>query len=45
MAGPGLNQPPVGVLTADNLVVGNPVGGGLLLDGEAAFTPIRLTWE
>ena len=39
MAGPGLNQPPVGVLTADNLVVGNPVGGGLLLDGEAAFTP------
>jgi hypothetical protein len=39
MAGPGLNQPPVAVLTADNLVVANPIGGGLLLDGEAAFTP------
>jgi hypothetical protein len=39
MAGPGLNQPPVGVLTADQLVIGNPVGGGLLLDGMAAFTP------
>jgi len=38
MAGPGLNQPPVGVLTADGLVVANPVGGALLLDGEAAFT-------
>jgi len=38
MAGPGLNQPPVGVLTADELVVGNPVGAGLLLDGMAAFT-------
>jgi len=38
MAGPGLNQPPVGVLTADGLVVANPVGGGILLDGEAAFT-------
>jgi hypothetical protein len=39
MAGPGLNQPPVGVLTADELVIGNPVGGGILLDGMAAFTP------
>ena len=38
MEGPGLNLPPQGVLTADNLVVQNPVGGGLLLDGEAAFT-------
>jgi len=27
------------VLTADNLVVANPVGGGLYLDGMAAFTP------
>ena len=43
MEGPGLNQPPVGVLTADNLVVANPVGGGLLLDGEAAFTPDSTT--
>jgi hypothetical protein len=39
MAGPGLTQPPVGVLTADELVIGNPVGGGILLDGMAAFTP------
>jgi hypothetical protein len=38
MAGPGLSQPPQGVLTADNLVVANPVGGGLYLDGMAAFT-------
>ena len=39
MAGPGLNQAPVGVLTADQLVIGNPVGAGILLDGMAAFTP------
>ena len=39
MAGPGLTAPPQGVLTADNLVVENPVGGGLYLDGMAAFTP------
>ena len=38
MAGPGLNQPPQGVLTADNLVVENPVGGAIYLDGMAAFT-------
>ncbi|HUM13530.1 MAG TPA: hypothetical protein VLT82_21460 [Myxococcaceae bacterium] len=39
MQGPGLNLAPQGVLTADNLVVENPVGGGVYLDGEAAFTP------
>jgi hypothetical protein len=39
MAGPGSTQPPVGVLTADELVIGNPVGSAILLDSMAAFTP------